>query len=101
MSEDQVKIFFLIPKGRTEVTISDSLSQAHDVSKRAGLDVYWSQEADLFVKLKEQNLKSLPEIIVIEPTHSSPCLEHLTQGLLTVLGPQCLVTCLCANRHLV
>ena len=38
---------------------------------------------------------------MIEPTHCSPCVEHLTQlcreGLLTVLGPHCLVTCLQAN----
>ena len=101
MSEDQVKIFFVIPKGRTEVTVSDGMSQAHDVSKRIGLDVQWSQEEDLSAKLKEHNLKSLPEIVVIEPIHSSPCVEHLTQlcreGILTLLGPQCLMSCLQAN----
>ena len=96
-----MKIFFIIPKGRTEVTVSDGMSQAHDVSKRIGLDVQWSQEEDLSAKLKEHNLKSLPEIVVIEPSHSSPCVEHLTQlcreGILTLLGPQCLMSCLQAN----
>ena len=96
-----MKILFLIPKGRTEVTVSDNLSQSHDVSKRIGLDVHWVQEADLTAKLKEHDLKSLPEIVVIEPSHSSPCVEHLTQlcreGILSVLGPQCLMSCLQAN----
>ena len=96
-----MKIFFLIPKGRTEVTVSESISQAYNVSKRLGLDVHWSQEEDLSAKLKEHNLKSLPEIVVIEPSHSSSCVDHLTQlcreAILTVLGPGCLISCLQAN----
>ena len=101
MSDDKVTIFFLIPKGRTEVTVSDSLSQAYEVSREGGLDIHWSQELDLTVKLKEQNLSSLPDIVVVEPGHSSPCVEHLAQlcreAVLTVLGPGCLLSCLQAN----
>ena len=45
--DSQVIIMFVIPKGRTELTVTDSLAQAFNVSKEAGMSPIWVEEQKL------------------------------------------------------
>ena len=49
--EDQVNVWFVIPEGKTELTVSESLSQAFQKSLDYGLAPIWKKEMDT-VRLK-------------------------------------------------
>ena len=42
-----VVVRFVIPEGRTEVTVTEALSQAFELSKEAGLAPVWVQEQEV------------------------------------------------------
>jgi len=43
----QVVVRFVIPQGRTEVTVTEALALAYDQSKEAGLAPIWVQEQEV------------------------------------------------------
>ena len=45
--EVQVMVRFVIPRGKTEVTVSDALSQGFDQSQEAGLGPLWVEEDEI------------------------------------------------------
>ena len=43
----EVVVRFVIPRGKSEVTVSDALSNAYDQSSEAGLGPNWVKEEDI------------------------------------------------------
>ena len=97
--QEQIKLRFLVPQGKTEITVSEELSRAFEVSRNHGLDVDWIQESSLVNKIKLH--QNIPEILVIEPDLEGPSYDSLLQlcqqRLLSLVGPQCLMACLYGN----
>ena len=102
--EDLVRVKILIPNGKTEITVSDSISRVHDVSRQQGLAVDWIQESEFVSLVKLQDLNNLPEVLVYDPSSNYACINNIIQlsreGILTVIGPQCLLMCLDKNCSL-
>ena len=101
MTEDQVKIRFYIPRGKNEITVCDSLNQAYEICRNHGLLVDWIFEDDLVNIFKLQRIQDLPEVVVLDHLSSGSTVENLLQlcreGILTLVGPQCLLMCLQRN----
>ena len=102
MENDQINIRFFVPHGKTEITVSEELSRAFEVSRTHGLVVDWIQESSLVNKIKLQ--QNIPEILVIDPDLEGPCYDSLMQlcqqRFLSLIGPICLMTCLYGNCSL-
>ena len=45
--EVQVVVRFVIPRGKTEVTVSEALSEGFDQSQEAGLGPMWVEEDEI------------------------------------------------------
>ena len=77
-----IKIGFVIPHGKTEVTVTLVMSLAFDKSKEAGLSTMWIKEQDLL------NVKpNKADVIVLDP-FSGPAFNHVSQYSCSVLGPR-------------
>ena len=96
--EDNVVVRFTIPRGKSEITVSESLSFAFQVCQKFGLMIDWIPEERLLEMLRKETLEA--SVIVLDP-FSGACYEeicrHCLTGELTVVGPSCLVSCLQKN----
>ena len=81
-SKDDIVIGFIIPDGKSEVTVSQPLSLAFEKSKEAGLSAIWIKEKDVLDIKPTQD-----DVIVIDP-FSGPAFNHLRQFKCSVLGPR-------------
>jgi len=101
-SEESVDVVvrFIIPRGKSEVTVSESLSFAFQVSQKYGLMIDWVREEKLLEMLSSGSLDE-SSVVVLDP-FNGPCYSeirrHCQAGQLTVLGPSCLVSCLQKNE---
>jgi len=86
-----VVIGFVIPQGKTEVTVTQLMSLAFDKSKEAGLSTMWIKEQDIL------NVKpTKADVIVLDP-FSGPAFNHVSQYSCSVLGPSVLLSSLATN----
>jgi len=86
-----VVIGFVIPQGKTEVTVTQVMSLAFDKSKEAGLSTMWIKEQDVL------NVKpNKADVIVLDP-FSGPAFNHVSQYSCSVLGPSVLLSSLATN----
>ena len=96
---DNVMLRFTIPRGKSEITVSEGLSFAFQVCQRFGLMIDWIQEERLLEMLRGGWLAE-SSVVVVDPfygeTFSELC-RHCRAGKVTVLGPSCLVSCLQRN----
>ena len=44
MGGDSLKLVFLIPRGQTEITVSEGLGRAFETSRQVGLEAEWTEE---------------------------------------------------------
>jgi len=89
-----VVVRFVIPEGRTEVTVTEALSQAFEQSKEAGLAPVWVQEQEVL------NLSPTKTDVFVMDPFSGPAFHHVTSSSkfkCTIVGPRCLLACLAAN----
>ena len=100
MSEEAFKIVFLVPTGKSEITVNDSLSKAFETARNSGLAVDWIEEEKVENILRVKSA-ALPDIIVSDVLDHSQTYSQLRlmceNSLVTLLGPQCLLTCLTNN----
>eukprot|EP00092_Neocalanus_flemingeri_P010154 GFUD01010944.1.p1 GENE.GFUD01010944.1~~GFUD01010944.1.p1 ORF type:complete len:1552 (+),score=561.52 GFUD01010944.1:76-4731(+) len=90
----QVVVRFVIPQGRTEVTVTEALAQAFDQSKEAGLTPVWVQEQEVL------NISPTKTDVFVMDPFSGPGFSHVTSSSkfkCTVVGPRCLLACLASN----
>jgi len=90
-SKNDIVIGFIIPDGKSEVTVSQPLSLAFEKSKEAGLSAIWIKEKDILDIKPTQD-----DVIVIDP-FSGPAFNHLRQFKCSVLGPSVLLSCLATS----
>ena len=96
---ENVVVRFSIPRGKSEVTVSDSMSSAFQVCQRYGLAIDWIQEERLVEMLNEGSLDG-GSVVVVDPFYGesySQLSRECRAGRLTVLGPSCLISCLLRN----
>jgi len=92
MADDlAVVIGFVIPKGKTEVTVTQAMALAYDKSKDAGLSTIWIQEQEML------NLKPTKEDVLVLDPFSGAAFNHVTNFPCSVLGPSVLLSCLATN----
>lgn len=90
----QVVVRFVIPQGRTEVTVTEALALAYDQSKEAGLAPIWVQEQEVL------NISPTKTDVFVMDPFSGPGFTHVTSSSkfkCTVVGPRCLLACLASN----
>ena len=63
--ENYLVVRFVLPKGRTEVTVTEALAQAFDQSKGAGLAAIWVQEQEVL------NISPTETVIYLHRAESS------------------------------
>lgn len=86
-----VMIGFVIPQGKTEVTVSQTMSLAYEKSKEAGLNIMWIKEQDV---LSIQPTKA--DVLVLDP-FSGPGYDHLSKFSCSIIGPSVLLASLASN----
>jgi len=96
MDEDDVQIVvrFVIPQGKTELTVSEALSLGYEQSKDAGLGPVWVSEDDILSLTPTKT-----DVFVMDP-FSGRGFDHVTSNnkfKCTVVGPRCLLACLAMN----
>jgi len=94
--EEDAPVFvrFVIPSGKTEITVSEDLSTAFERSSEAGLSPVWIKEPQVG-KLNPTKM----DVFVIDP-FSGPAFDKVTNSSkykCTVVGPRCLLSCLKSN----
>ena len=98
-SEANVVVRFTIPRGKSEITVSESISFAFQVCQKFGLMIDWIQEERLLEMLRKGSLDEA-SVIVLDPFYGEiydEICRHCLTGDLTVVGPSCLVSCLQRN----
>jgi len=86
-----VVIGFVIPQGKTEITVTQTLALAYDKGKEAGLDVMWIKEQDVL------NIKPTKADVVVLDPFSGPGFNHLRKFSCSVIGPSVLLAGLATN----
>ena len=73
----QVAVRFVIPRGKSEVTVTEALSQAFEESREAGLEPAWVPEDDILqlvptktVSLNLIVINSLIYLIIFDYVHT-------------------------------
>ena len=95
----EVAVRFIIPRGKSEVTVSENLSFAFQVCQKYDLTIDWIREERLLEMLSSGSLDERT-VAVLDPFHGpsySDLCRYCEAGRLTVLGPSCLVSCLQNN----
>lgn len=90
-AEVQVAVRFVIPRGKTEVSVSEALSLGYDQSSEADHGPVWVNEEEV---LALQPSKT--DVFVMDP-FSGPAFDHITKFKCTVVGPRCLLSCMAQN----
>ena len=81
-----VVIGFVIPQGKTEVTVTQALALAYDKGKEAGLEVMWIKEQDVL------NIKPTKADVVVLDPFSGPGFNHLRKFPCSIIGPRYIVS---------
>ena len=69
----QVAVRFVIPRGKSEVTVTEALSQAFEESREAGLEPAWVPEEDI-LRLVPTKTVSLNLLIIYCLTSLIACI---------------------------
>jgi len=85
-------IGFVIPTGKSEVTVSEAMSSSFEKCKEYRLNPLWISENDLL-----QIKPSMADVIILDQ-FSGPGYDHVTAFRCTVLGPSVLLSCIPYNR---
>ena len=80
-----VVVRFVIPKGRTEVTVTEALAQAFDPSKEAGLAPVWVQEQEVLNISPTKTVTFIHGDLVSHPCHVTGESPHDTDSV----SPDC------------
>ena len=64
--EVQVVVRFVIPRGKTEVTVSEALSEGFDQSQEAGLGPMWVEEDEILTITPTKTVKQLLSELFIQ-----------------------------------
>ena len=98
-AELQVVVRFVIPRGKTEVTVSEALSLGYDQSSDADHGPVWVAEEEvlslqpsktvrkrIYITLID-NFTYVQDVFVMDP-FSGPAFDHITKFKCTVVGPR-------------
>ncbi|XP_043233811.1 DNA topoisomerase 2-binding protein 1-A-like isoform X2 [Amphibalanus amphitrite] len=90
-TQDQVNLYFVLPKDTTETTCSEKLASSYQACLDVGFPSQWIKEEDV---LKMQPVKQ--DVFICDPFEGLG-FDHLSSGkfkCVRVLGPPCLLACL-------
>ena len=71
--EVQVVVRFVIPRGKTEVTVSEALSEGFDQSQEAGLGPMWVEEDEILTITPTKTVRSLFSKLLTQFYMNSGC----------------------------
>ena len=100
-AELQVEVRFIIPRGKTEVSVTECLSLGYDRSREAGHGPVWVTEEEVLALQPSKTVSPVvisnkqpvskcvlrKDVFVVDP-FSGPAFDHISKFKSTIVGPR-------------